>query len=67
MFTSYIAISNMSSTMGNKFAGYINEWISFDMSFILLGVLALVPLIFLIWMNPHSISKVKGQDLSLEA
>ena len=55
MFTGYMAISNMSSIMGNKFAGYIKEWISFDMSFILLGVLALVPLIFLIWINPDSI------------
>ena len=67
MFTSYMAISNMSSTMGNKFAGYIKEWISFDMSFILLRIVALVPLIFLIWMNPDSISRGKGQDLSLEA
>jgi hypothetical protein len=55
MFTSYMAISNMSSTMGNEFVGYIKEWISFDMSFILLGVLALVPLNFLIWINPDSI------------
>jgi hypothetical protein len=37
MFTNYMAISNMSSTMGNKFAGYIKEWIPFDMTFILLG------------------------------
>ena len=66
MFTSYMAISNMSSTMGNEFVGYIKEWISFDMSFILLGVLALVPLIFLIWINPDSISKVKRQDSSVE-
>ena len=54
MFTKYMAISNMSSTMGNKFAGYIKEWIPFDMTFILLGVLALVPIIFLIWINPDS-------------
>ena len=54
MFTNYMAISNMSSTMGNKFAGYIKEWIPFDMTFILLGVLALVPLIFLIWKNQSS-------------
>ena len=66
MFTSYMTISNMSSTMGNEFVGYIKEWISFDMSFILLGVLALVPLIFLIWINPDSISKVKRQDSSVE-
>ena len=62
MFTNYMAISNMSSTMGNEFVGYIKEWISFDMSFILLGVLALVPLIFLIWINPDSMAKVKEQD-----
>ncbi len=66
MFTSYMAISNMSSTMGNKFAGYIKEWISFDMTFILLGVLALIPLIFLIWINPDTMAKVKGQDSSIE-
>jgi len=67
MFTSYMAISNISSTMGNKFSGYIKELISLDMSFILLRIVALVPLIFLIWMNPDSISRGKGQDLSLEA
>ena len=62
MFTSYMAISNMSSTMGNKFAGYIKDWIPFDMIFILLGILSLVPLIFLIWINPDSMAKVKEQD-----
>ena len=62
MFTSYMAISNMSSTMGNKFAGYIKDWIPFYMTFILLGILALVPLIFLIWINPDSMAKVKEQD-----
>ena len=66
MFTSYMAISNMSSTMGNKIAGYIKEWIPFDMTFILSGVLALVPLIFLIWINPDFMVKVKGQDSSVE-
>ena len=67
MFTSYMAISNMSSTMGNKIAGYIKEWITFDMTFILSGILALVPLIFLIWINPDFIVKVKGQDSSVES
>ena len=62
MFTSYMAISNMSSTMGNKFAGYIKDWIPFYMTFILLGILALVHLIFLIWINPDSMAKVKEQD-----
>ena len=66
MFTSYMAFSNMSSTMGSKIAGYIKDWIPFDMTFILLGVLAFIPLIFLIWINPDSIAKVKGPDSSIE-
>ena len=41
--------------------------IPFDMTSILLGVLALVPLIFLIWINPDFIVKVKEQDSSVES
>ena len=66
MFTSYMAFSNMSSTMGSKIAGYIKDWIPFDMTFILLGVLAFIPLIFLIWIDPDSMAKVKGPDSSIE-
>ena len=66
MFTSYMAISNMSSTMGSKIAGYIKDWIPFDMAFILLGIVTFVPLIFLIWINPDFMAKVKGQDSSAE-
>ena len=66
MFTSYMAFSNMSSTMGSKIAGYIKDWIPFDMTFILLGVLAFIPLIFLIWVNPDSMAKIKGQESSIE-
>ena len=66
MFTSYMAFSNMSSTMGSKIAGYIKDWIPFDMTFILLGVLAFIPLIFLIWINPDSIARIMGQKSSIE-
>jgi len=48
MFTSYMAISNMSSTTGSKLAGTLTNYISNDTIFIFVGVLAAIPLICLL-------------------
>ena len=60
MFTRYMAISNISTTMGTKIAGNINDWIPFNMVFIILVVLALIPLLFLIWINPDSMENINS-------
>ena len=51
MFTSYMAISNMSSTTGSKLAGTLTNYISNDTIFIFVGVLAAIPLVFLLGIN----------------
>ena len=66
MFTSYMAISNLSSTIGSKIAGQIQGWLSFDMTFILLGILSMIPLIFLLWINPDSMTKLKEKEALIE-
>ena len=48
MFTSYMAMSNMSSTTGSKLAGTLNNFIANDIAFIVVGILAAVPLILLL-------------------
>ena len=51
MFTSYMAMSNMSSTTGSKLAGALNKCVSNDTVFIVVGILAAIPLILLIGIN----------------
>ena len=51
MFTSYMAMSNMSSIAGNKLAGSLNNYVSNDIAFIVAGGLAAIPLILLIGIN----------------
>lgn len=62
MFTCYMAISNISSTTGNKFAGAITEKIPIELSFILIGFLAVVPLALLVWMDADEMSEIKLKD-----
>ena len=62
MFTCYMAISNISSTIGNKLAGNITEKIPIEMSFILIGFLAVIPLVVLIWMDADEMSDLKLKD-----
>ncbi|MDP6852638.1 MAG: MFS transporter [Candidatus Marinimicrobia bacterium] len=52
MFTSYMAMANISATMGSKMAGAIKAGISFEQSFIILAGLAFLPLLFLRGMDP---------------
>ena len=51
MFTSYMAMSNMSSTTGSKLAGTLNNYVSNDITFIVVGILAAIPLILLLGIN----------------
>ena len=51
MFTCYMAISNMSSTTGSKLAGTLNNYVSNDITFIVVGILAAIPLILLLGIN----------------
>ena len=57
MFTSYMAMSNMSSTTGSKLAGTLNNFVSNDIAFIVVGIIAAIPLILLLGINsdkhPH--------------
>ena len=53
MFTSYMAISNMSSTTGSKLAGTLYNFIANDIAFIVVGILAAVPLILLLGINAN--------------
>ncbi len=55
MFTSYMAMSNISSTIGNKIAGPLNNMILYDWSFIVLGILALIPLMFVLFIDANKV------------
>ena len=53
MFTSYMAMANISATFGSKIAGAIKEGISFEHSFIILAGLAFFPLLLLNGIDPN--------------
>ena len=55
MFTSYMAMSNISSTIGNKIAGPLNKIILYEWTFIVLGILALIPLIFVLFIDANKV------------
>ena len=61
MFTSYMAMSNISSTIGNKIAGPLNNMILYDWSFIVLGILALIPLMFVLFIDANKLP-IKESD-----
>jgi hypothetical protein len=48
-----MAMSNMSSTTGSKLAGTINNYVSNDITFIVVGILAAIPLILLLGINAN--------------
>ena len=51
MFTCYMAMSNISTMIGQRIAGPLNNSLSYEMSFILLGSLAIIPLILIFFVN----------------
>ena len=59
MFTSYMAMANLSTTMGTRLAGSLEGVLSYDSVFVLVGVLTLLPLGLLILIDPTRIEKLK--------
>jgi len=53
MFTSYMAMSNISTAIGSKISGSIKEVLSFELSFLVLAGVALLPLILLRGIDPQ--------------
>ena len=68
MFTSYMAMSNLSTISGTKLAGPLKELLPFDISFIILGIIAILPLLLLFWVDPDTVHKTKnGAEPSLDS
>ena len=55
MFTSYMALSNISTTVGSKLAGSIEQLGSFDTSFIIIGILSVIPLLLIFFVDSNQI------------
>ena len=64
MFTSYMAMANLSTTMGARLVGYLDV-LPYDSVFILVGILSLLPLGLIILINPDRINKLKmdGEEI----
>ena len=60
MFTSYMAMANLSTTLGTRLAGYIDGIMSYNNVFILVGVFTLLPLSLLIFINPYKMDELKN-------
>tara|TARA_B100001245_G_scaffold154993_1_gene116195 strand:- start:54 stop:719 length:666 start_codon:yes stop_codon:yes gene_type:complete len=60
MFTSYMAMANISTTIGARLAGYLDGFISYDRIFILVGLLTLLPLCLLFIIEPHKMDEIKN-------
>ena len=60
MFTSYMAMANISTTIGARLAGYLDGFISYDRIFILVGLLTLLPLCILFIIEPHKMDEIKN-------
>ena len=59
MFTSYMAMSNVSTTIGNKLAGPLTDKVSFDLSFIIICVLAIIPTLLMDIIKPSEVNQIK--------
>ena len=59
MFTSYMAMANLSTTIGARLVRYLDGVLHYDNVFILVGVLTLLPLGLLGLINPDRINKLK--------
>ena len=61
MFTSYMALANLSTTMGTRLAGKLDGVLPFDNVFILVGIFTILPLGLLILINPDIMFKLKKE------
>ena len=62
MFTSYMAISNMSVVIGGKLIGPLTELMSIGQIYIVMMFVCLTPVLFLKSMNPRPILDIKLND-----
>ena len=62
MFTSYMAISNMSVVIGGKLIEPLSELMSIGQIYIVMMFVCLVPVVFLKSMDPRPILKIKYDD-----
>ena len=59
MFTSYMAIANLSTVMGTRLAGILDGVMPYDNVFVLVGILTILPLGLLIFINPDRMVDLK--------
>ena len=59
MFTSYMALANISTTIGIRIAGSLNKVLPYDTVFVLIGIITILPLGLLIFIKPNKIIKPK--------
>jgi MFS family permease len=62
MFTSYMAMANLSTIIGTRLAGKLDGVLPYDNVFILVGILTILPLGLLILINPDIMFKLKKDD-----
>ena len=61
MFTSYMAIANISVVLGTKFIGLFTALFSIAHLYIILMIIGLLPAVLLKGMNPRPILKLKTE------
>lgn len=76
VFTTYMTLSNVSHIIGNKLAGPVREYFkygadsaeanmhSYMMTFWTIGVLSLLPLVFLLWVRPREVEAAEQRRLA---
>ena len=62
MFTSYMAISNLSVVIGTRLIGPLTETFSVGQIYILLLVIGLFPVVFLKSMDPRPVLDIKLKE-----
>ena len=63
MFTSYMALLNVGDTIGKGLlASRLKASYDYPTCFILVGVISIIPLALLIWMDPQDVERAKQED-----
>ena len=62
MFTSYMAISNLSVVIGTRLIGLLTESFSVGQIYVLLLVIGLLPVVFLKSMDPRPVLDIKLKE-----
>ena len=61
MFTSYMAMANLSTIIGTRLAGNLDCILPLGSIFVLIGMLTLLPLCLLLLINPDKIAELKKE------